>query len=90
MARARGSVYNIKTSIHWKRSNSGIQKVVEKFLELISNMLQNEFARSIKNRFILSNQNLSNLVFSDRNDLLSLRSVFTNNHGTDLDAFSHV
>ena len=39
-------MYDIKTSIHWKRSYSGIQNVVENILELINNMLQNKFARS--------------------------------------------
>ncbi len=44
-----GSVYQIKTSIHWKRSHSGIQNVVEKCLKLISNiMLQNKSARFIQ------------------------------------------
>ncbi len=43
-----GSVYDIKTSIHWNRSKSGTQIVVKKFLELISNMLQNKFARSVQ------------------------------------------
>ena len=30
------------------KEKSGIQNVVEKFLELFSNMLQNKFARSIQ------------------------------------------
>ncbi len=48
LKRARGSGYDIKTSIHRNRSKSGTQNVVKKFLELISNMLQNKFARSVQ------------------------------------------
>ncbi len=42
--------YDIKTSIHWKRSISEIQTVVKKILKLISSIIQNKFARSIQEK----------------------------------------
>ena len=54
-------------------------------------MLQNKFARSIQKIDLYYRIKIySKFEFSDRNDLLSLQSVFTTNHGTDLDDFSHV
>ena len=46
--RARGSVYDIETSIYKNRSKSATQNVVKNILELISNMLQNIFGRSVQ------------------------------------------
>ncbi len=61
LQRAGGSVYDIKISMHWKRSSSKIQTVVETFLELVSNMYKINLQDLLMNRFILSNQNLVQL-----------------------------
>ncbi len=85
-----GSVYNIKTSIHWMRlSNSGIQNIAEFFLEFLSNMLNTKQICKIYSRIDIHYRFkiLSTFEFSDPNDLLPLPSVFTNNHWTHLDVF---
>ena len=54
-------------------------------------MLQNKIcARSAQGELILSISNKETFVCSDRNDLLSLGSVFKNNKWTDFDDISYV
>ena len=54
-------VWNIEIICGMIKQNYGIQNVVKKFLELISNFVLHKINFQDQNRFILSNQNLVQL-----------------------------
>ena len=89
LQRARDSVYDIKASIHWSKSQSGIQNVLLKFLELINNYVTKHMSKIYSRIDLYYRFEIwSTFEFSNCNDLSSLRSV--NNQRTDLDDISRV